>query len=172
MRKYETVFILNPDLKDQARADLFGKAKNIINKENGIYLNLDEWGNKKLAYEIKKKLRGFYVCLTYGGTGALVKELERNLRLSDSVLKFMTLLLSDDVTVEQLEEEAKGDQEELSEKTDTDSVEKDSVENDSVEEVDKETVDKETVDNETVDNETVDDETPEDDTKVEDAPKA
>jgi len=124
MRKYETVFILDPDVKDQARTDLFDRVKNIITKENGILLDFDVWGNKKLAYEIKKKLRGFYVCITYGGTGSLVKELERNLRLSDDVLKFMTLLLSDDVTVEQLEEEAKENQDKLSEKTKSESVEK------------------------------------------------
>lgn len=107
MRKYETVFISDPDLKDQARSNLFDKVRNIIAKENGILLDFDEWGNKKLAYEIKKKLRGHYVCVTYGGTGELVKELERNFRLSDDVLKFMTLLLSDNVTVEQLEKEAR-----------------------------------------------------------------
>jgi small subunit ribosomal protein S6 len=105
MRKYETVFISDPDLQDQAREDLFDKARNIITKENGILLNLDEWGNKKLAYEIKKKLRGHYACLTYGGTGDLVKELERNFRLSDDTMKFMTILLSDDVTAESLEKE-------------------------------------------------------------------
>ena len=139
MRKYETIFILDPDVKDQARTDLFDRVKSIIAKENGILLDFDEWGNKKLAYEIKKKLRGFYVCVTYGGTGDLVKELERNLRLSDDVLKFMTLLLSDDVTVEQLEEEAKGNQDELTDETKEESVEK----------------------------ETADDQTPEDDKKVE-----
>ncbi len=132
MRKYETVFILDPDVKDQARTDLFDRAKNIIAKENGILLDFDEWGNKKLAYEIKKKLRGFYVCITYGGTGSLVKEFERNLRLSDDVLKFMTLLLSDDVTVEQLEEEAKEYQDKLSEKTESKSVEKEIVDNDTL----------------------------------------
>ena len=132
MRKYETVFILDPDVKDQARTDLFDRVKNIITKENGILLDFDEWGNKKLAYEIKKKLRGFYVCITYGGTGSLVKELERNLRLSDDVLKFMTLLLSDDVTVEQLEEEAKENQDKLSEKTKSESVEKKIVDDDTL----------------------------------------
>ena len=132
MRKYETVFILDPDVKDQARTDLFDRVKNIITKENGILLNFDAWGNKKLAYEIKKKLRGFYVCITYGGTGSLVKELERNLRLSDDVLKFMTLLLSDDVTVEQLEEEAKENQDKLSEKTESESVEKKIVDDDTL----------------------------------------
>ncbi|MCP4670700.1 MAG: 30S ribosomal protein S6 [Desulfobacula sp.] len=144
MRKYETIVIFNPDLKDQGRTDLFDRVKNIISKENGILLDFDEWGNKKLAYEIKKKLRGFYVCVTYGGTGDLVKELERNLRLSDDVLKFMTLLLSDDVTVEQLEEEAKGNQDELADETKEETAKK-----------------------ETAKEETVDEKTPEDDQKVE-----
>ncbi len=107
MRKYETIFISDPDLQDQTRSDLFDKIRNIIAKENGILLDFDDWGNKKLAYEIKKKFRGHYVCATYGGTGDLVKELERNFRLSDDVLKFMTILLSDNVTVEQLEQEAR-----------------------------------------------------------------
>ncbi len=133
MRKYETVFILDPDVKDQARTDLFDRVKNIIAKENGILLDFDEWGNKKLAYEIKKKLRGFYVCITYGGTGHLVKEFERNLRLSDDVLKFMTLLLSDDVTVEQLEEEAKENQDKLSKETESESVKKEIVDDDTPE---------------------------------------
>ncbi|MCG8687879.1 MAG: 30S ribosomal protein S6 [Desulfobacterales bacterium] len=105
MRKYETVFISDPDLQDQAREELFDKVRNIITRENGILLDFDEWGSKKLAYEIKKKLRGYYVCLTYGGTGDLVTELERNFRLSDDIMKFMTILLSDNVTAESLEKE-------------------------------------------------------------------
>ena len=128
MRKYETVFILNPDVKEQARSDLFDRVKNIIDRENGILLDFDEWGNKKLAYEIKKKLRGFYVCITYGGTGPLVKEIERNLRLlNDNVLKFMTLLLSDDVTVKQLEDEAREYQDTLSKKNESESAAEDKV---------------------------------------------
>ncbi|WP_457553127.1 30S ribosomal protein S6 [Desulfobacula sp.] len=111
MRKYETVFISVPDLQEQKRTDLFEKVRNIIANENGILINFDEWGNKKLSYEIKKKLRGHYVCVTYGGTGELIKELERNFRLSDDVLKFMTILLSENVTAEQLEEEAREVQE-------------------------------------------------------------
>jgi small subunit ribosomal protein S6 len=107
MRKYETIFISDPDLKDQTRQELFDKVRDIIATEKGILLNFDEWGNKKLAYEIKKKTRGHYVCVTYGGTGELINELERNFRLRDTVLKFMTILLSNDVSVEQLEEEAR-----------------------------------------------------------------
>ncbi|HCY86305.1 MAG TPA: 30S ribosomal protein S6 [Desulfobacteraceae bacterium] len=106
MRKYETVLISDPDQSDQARTELFDKVRNIIARENGILLDFDEWGTKKLSYEIRKKLRGHYVCLTYGGTGDLVKELERNLRLSDDCMKFMTILLSDQETAESLQKEA------------------------------------------------------------------
>ena len=105
MRKYETVFISDPDLQDQTRSELFDKVRNIITKEKGLILDFDEWGNKKLSYEIRKKSRGHYVCVTYGGTGSLVSELERNFRLTDDVLKFMTIVLSEDVTREQIEQE-------------------------------------------------------------------
>ncbi|MCK5164127.1 MAG: 30S ribosomal protein S6, partial [Desulfobacula sp.] len=131
MRKYETVFISDPDLKDQARLELFDKVRNIIAKEKGILLDFDEWGNKKLAYEIKKKLRGHYVCVTYGGTGDLVKELERNFRLSDEVLKFMTLLLSDDVTAQQLEKEARESQDESEQPEQINDADKESVDKES-----------------------------------------
>jgi small subunit ribosomal protein S6 len=106
MRKYETVIISDPDLQDQSRTDLLDKVRNIIARENGIVLYVDDWGSKKLAYEINKKFRGHYICLTYGGTGDLVKELERNLRLSDDVMKYMTILLSTDETAESLAQEA------------------------------------------------------------------
>lgn len=106
MRKYETVFIADPDMSDQAREELLERVSGIIDRENGILLNMDEWGLKKLSYEIKKKLRGYYVCLTYGGTGALVTELERNFRLSDLIMKFMTILVTEHVTEESLKIEA------------------------------------------------------------------
>ena len=138
MRKYETIFISDPDLQDQARADLFDKLRNIIARENGILLDFDEWGNKKLAYEIRKKSRGHYVCITYGGTGELVKELERNMRLSDDVMKFMTILLTDDVTAEQLENELRRTQQESEPESsqeevpaDTEDIPADSTEEDS-----------------------------------------
>jgi small subunit ribosomal protein S6 len=107
MRKYETVIISDPDLQDQTRTEMFDKIRNIVTRENGILLDFDDWGSRKLAYEIRKKLRAHYACLTYGGTGDLVKELERNLGLSDDVMKFMTILLSSDETAETLAEQAR-----------------------------------------------------------------
>ncbi len=105
MRKYETVFISNPDLQDQNRTDLFEKFRNLVEKQGGIPLDFDEWGNRKLAYEIGKKSRGYYVCMTYGGNAGVVSELERILRLDANVMKFMTILKEKDLTPEQLEKE-------------------------------------------------------------------
>lgn len=107
MRKYETVFISHPDLQEQARKDLFEKVKNIVAKENGILVEFDDWGNKKLAYEIRKNTRGHYVCMTFGGDGDTVREMERIFRLDDSILKFITTLKAKNVDPEELKKEAK-----------------------------------------------------------------
>ena len=106
MRKYETVFISHPDLQEQARKELFEKVKNIVAKENGILVDFDDWGNKKLAYEIRKNTRGHYVCMTFGGDGDTVNELERIFRLDDSILKFMTIVKDKDVDPAELKQEA------------------------------------------------------------------
>jgi small subunit ribosomal protein S6 len=99
---YETIFITDPDLQDEVRNTLFDKFKGILEQEGGILANFDDWGNKKLAYEIAKKSRGHYICMTYGGTGTLVTELERNFRLDDKILKYMTILLEKDIDPEAL----------------------------------------------------------------------
>jgi small subunit ribosomal protein S6 len=65
----------------------------------------DDWGIKKLAYEIKKKNRGHYIRLDYGGDGTLVAEMERSFRIDDRVMKFMTILLEESVNLDDLKEE-------------------------------------------------------------------
>ena len=102
MRRYETIVITDPDLQEPVRSELFDKFKNLIVQEKGIVVDLEDWGVKKLAYDIRKKSRGHYICLTYGGDGVLIKELERNCRLDEKVMKFMTVLLDKDVTAESL----------------------------------------------------------------------
>ncbi len=111
MRRYETICIADPDTGEKNRAGLFDKIKNLITQENGIIVNFDEWGNRQLAYEIRKKTRGFYVCVTYGGTGELVTELERNFRLDDRVLKFMTIMLEKNIDPEKLQQEQEAEKE-------------------------------------------------------------
>ncbi|OEU51473.1 MAG: 30S ribosomal protein S6, partial [Desulfobacterales bacterium S3730MH5] len=66
----------------------------------GILVKLDEWGQKSLAYEIKKQTRGYYVLFEFCGDGSQVKELERNLNLDDRVLKYLTVCIDKDVDPE------------------------------------------------------------------------
>ena len=105
MRRYETFIIIDPDLSDEERSPVFEKVKNLIQQEGCFLVMLDEWGARRLAYEIKKKSRGYYVRLDYCGTGKLVDEMERFFRIDDKVMKYMTVLLDKSVDIELLKEE-------------------------------------------------------------------
>ena len=113
MRRYETIFILDPDLSEDDRNALFERLKDLILQSDGLPVEVDEWGARKLAYEIKKKPRGYYVRFDYCGTGALVGELERQARIDDRFMKYMTIQLEDDADVEAIREELAKQQEEL-----------------------------------------------------------
>jgi small subunit ribosomal protein S6 len=105
MRRYETIFIADNDLSEEDRSPIFEKLKDLIQQHGGLLVMVDEWGGKKLAYEIKKKARGYYVRLDYCGSGILVNEIERFFRIDDRILKFMTVLLDKDVDIETVKEE-------------------------------------------------------------------
>jgi small subunit ribosomal protein S6 len=112
MRRYETVFILNPDLSEEQHKPLYDKLTGIVSDAQGKLVKLDEWGHKRLAYEVKKQTRGYYVLMDLCGDGALVKEIERNLRLDDRVLKYMTILKDESVDLQALEAEIEAAKEE------------------------------------------------------------
>jgi len=105
MRRYETVFIVNPELSEEQRQPLFDKLKGFVSEDQGMVVKFDEWGHKRLAYEIEKHTRGYYVLMEFCGDGALVKEIERNMRLDDRVLKYMTVLKEKAVDVEAVKAE-------------------------------------------------------------------
>ncbi|MES0349110.1 MAG: 30S ribosomal protein S6, partial [Desulfobacteria bacterium] len=105
MRRYETVFIVNPELSEDQHQVLFDKLNGLVPEDQGMLVKLDEWGQKRLAYEIKKHTRGYYVLMDFCGDGALVKEIERNLRLDDRVLKYMTVLKDETVDLEAVKAE-------------------------------------------------------------------
>ena len=112
MRTYETVFIVNPELSEEQRQPLFDKLKGFVSEDQGMVVKFDEWGHKRLAYEIAKHTRGYYVLMEFCGDGALVKEIERNMRLDDRVLKYMTVLKEKAVDVEALKAEIEAAKEE------------------------------------------------------------
>ncbi len=105
MRRYETVIIVDPDLSDDVRLPLFDKFRELIPQQEGEVIAFDEWGVQRLAYNIGKKTRGFYIRMDYCGSGKTVNELERMCRLDDKILKYLTVLLEEDTTPEKVRED-------------------------------------------------------------------
>jgi small subunit ribosomal protein S6 len=90
MRKYETLFVLKTNIEEAARTALIEKFTGIIGKD-GEVTNVDEWGVKKLAYEIEKLTEGYYVLVDFKANPELPKELERNFKISDDVLRYVVI---------------------------------------------------------------------------------
>ena len=98
-REYETIYILRPDI-DADSADKIGtRLAEVVGREAGRLTKVESWGRRRLAYDIGKQRRGVYMYLKYLGGGKTVSELERNLRLSDGVIKYQTVLVRSDVEV-------------------------------------------------------------------------
>jgi small subunit ribosomal protein S6 len=97
MRKYETIYIVQPDLGEDETKALSEKVKEVISNLKGDYSRLEDWGIRKLAYPIKKQFRGRYFYLNFEGSPELVAELERRLRLDDKVLRYQSVKLDKDV---------------------------------------------------------------------------
>lgn len=95
MRKYETIFILQPELSEDDIKSVTAKAQDVISSYKGECFRMDDWGIRKLAYPIKKSARGRYYYLRFDGDSALIAELERRLRLDDKVLRYQSVNITD-----------------------------------------------------------------------------
>lgn len=93
MRKYETIYIVQPDLGEDDIKALSEKVMGVISGMKGNCLRLEDWGTRKLAYPIKKQTRGRYFYLNSEGDSALIAELERHLRLDDKVIRYQSVKL-------------------------------------------------------------------------------
>ena len=91
MNNYETIFLVKPSLSDEEVQKTIEKIKGVIQKSGGEFTQAENWGKKKLAYEVRKEKRATYILLHFKGRGSLVTELERNYRLDESIIKFITL---------------------------------------------------------------------------------
>jgi small subunit ribosomal protein S6 len=100
LRRYETIFILRPDLGETAQQDTIKRFAGLVASNGGDLIDSEEWGFRELAYRIKGEQRGFYVRFDYGGSGATMNEVERNLKLSDNILRYLSVLVGDDVDPE------------------------------------------------------------------------
>jgi len=87
---YETLFVVHPE-KGPRIKEFIEKFKKVIEGQDGSVTNIDEWGARDLAYRIEKQARGYYTLLRYNATGKAVDELERNLKLTDGILRYLTV---------------------------------------------------------------------------------
>ena len=98
-REYETIFILRPDLANDAISAVNTKVRTVVEGGGGKLLKIENWGRRKLAYEVKKQLKGIYLFWRYLGDPGLVEEVERNLRLSDQVIRYYSVKTGSNVDV-------------------------------------------------------------------------
>jgi len=92
MRKYETIFILNPSFDEETVKVNIEKFKGVIENGGGTVDNVDFWGKRKLAYEIKKVGEGFYTLFSFTAGPELPKELDRVFRITDGVIRHIIVV--------------------------------------------------------------------------------
>jgi small subunit ribosomal protein S6 len=108
MRYYETIFIVHPNLSEEEYKEVLRKFTNLVEKLKGVLVKVDEWGNQRLAYKVRKCDRGYYVLMEYCSASALIPEMEREMKLDDRVLKFQSVKLADEADPEELILKAQG----------------------------------------------------------------
>jgi len=110
-RKYELVYIVSPDATDAQVVDLHTQVDQISQRLGGTIEKTDNWGRRKLAYEIGHHREGTYVVETITGSGELMKEIDRRLRVTDAVIRHLAVRVDDDLRVaERLRDERKATQ--------------------------------------------------------------
>ena len=89
MNKYELAVVVNAKIEDDARADVIEKVKALITRFGGNVTDIDEWGKKRLAYEIQKMREGFYYFIQFEADTECPAEVERHVRIMDNVLRYL-----------------------------------------------------------------------------------
>ena len=102
MNHYETIYIVNPTLDDEALKEAIDKFSDLIKKLKGSIVKVNEWGKRKLAYEVKRFDKGYYIVLEFCALPKIVTELERNLKLDDRILKYITVKIDENVNPKDL----------------------------------------------------------------------
>lgn len=95
MRNYEVVFVAAPTLSSEELEDFINHSKTVVEGKNGKVVKIDNWGKKSLAYRIKRFREGYYVVLTIEGDGSAIAELERRFRVTDFVLRYISVRIDE-----------------------------------------------------------------------------
>jgi len=91
MNQYEVMYVIDPALEDSARTELINRFSDLVAKNGGEVDRVDEWGKRRLAYAIQYKTEGYYVLMYIKAPAELPREIERNMQISDSVLRYLTV---------------------------------------------------------------------------------
>ena len=91
MNQYEVMYVIDPTLEDSARTELINRFSDLVTKNGGEVDRVDEWGKRRLAYAIQYKTEGYYVLMYIKAPAELPREIERNMQISDSVLRYLTV---------------------------------------------------------------------------------
>ena len=96
MHKYELALVVNAKIEDEVRTATVEKAKEYITRAGGTVTDVDDWGKKKLAYEIQKMSEAYYYFIHFDAEGTAPAEVENNVRIMDNVLRFLVVRVDDD----------------------------------------------------------------------------
>ena len=96
MHKYELALVVNAKIEDEVRTATVEKAKEYITRAGGTVTDVDDWGKKKLAYEIQKMSEAYYYCIHFDAEGTAPAEVENNVRIMDNVLRFLVVRVDED----------------------------------------------------------------------------
>lgn len=91
MRNYEIMYVLKPDLDEEKVADVMEKFANLINTNGGEVVSTDKWGKRRLAYEINDYREGIYILVNFKGEAGTAQELDRVMKITDGILRFMII---------------------------------------------------------------------------------
>ncbi len=97
LREYETIFLVRPDLAEDLVDKIVERMRGIVHRDGGKVIKVENWGKKKTSYEVKKNLRAIFIKFLYLGNTTAVAEFERNLRMTDDVLKYQSVKVAENV---------------------------------------------------------------------------
>jgi len=97
MRKYELIFIVRTDLPEEDLGKLINQMEGVITSHAGKVEKIEKIGRRRLAYRVRRQREGFYILFVVEGTGDMVKEFERRLRVNDAVLKYLSVRVDEEL---------------------------------------------------------------------------